>query len=149
MDSEKIEKTGTDTEELTKEQKLAEIEKLKKTIFEAEGNLENLYSEIGKSVYQKYKEAPLPEVEEQLKSGQNLEAAIASCKTRIESLKERPKCPVCGAEVTDNMLYCYNCGEKLNSAPERKRKHIYCRHCGQQLETESAFCTACGKKVDM
>ena len=69
MDSEKIEKTGTDTEELTKEQKLAEIEKLKKTIFEAEGNLENLYSEIGKSVYQKYKEAPLPEVEEQLKPG--------------------------------------------------------------------------------
>ena len=149
MDSEKIEKTETDTEELTKEQKLAEIEKLKRTISEAEGNVEKLYNQIGKVVYRKYKEAPLPEVEEQLKTVGNLEAAIASCKIRIESLKERPKCPVCGAEVTANMLYCYNCGEKLNSAPERKRKHIYCRHCGQQLEAESAFCTACGKKVEM
>ncbi len=33
MDSEKIEKTGTDTEELTKEQKLAEIEKIEKDDF--------------------------------------------------------------------------------------------------------------------
>lgn len=147
MDSEKTEKTDVHTEELTKEQKLAEIEKLKKTISQAEGKIETLYSEIGKIIYEKYKEAPLPEVKEQLKTGQSLEAAIDSCKNRIEALKENPKCPVCGAEVTDNMLYCYNCGEKLTSAPERKRKYIYCHHCGQQLEPESAFCSACGEKV--
>lgn len=138
-----------DSEKNIDSTKLAEVEKLKKTISEAELKMKKLHEEIGQIIYDKYKDNPLPEVEEKIKMGLNIENAITACKTRISVLQENPKCPACGIRLKQEMVYCFNCGKKVKEESVEKREGIYCSKCGEKLETGSTFCTSCGKKVEV
>lgn len=53
------------------------------------------------------------------------------------------KCPNCGEERSDGVLFCRECGCKLQSE-QRKR---FCRECGNELEPNAKFCSTCGAKV--
>ena len=125
-----------------------EIEKQNQVIAELRTKLTALYSDIGKIVYENYKNQPLAEVEMQIQEAQGLEQTIQDCMKQIQTLEEQTKCPNCKTEIRRDMIYCYNCREKLRKdVEEEKRNYIYCSKCGEQLEMNTSFCTKCGEKV--
>ena len=53
------------------------------------------------------------------------------------------KCPNCGEELSDGVLFCRECGCKILQEPKKR----FCRECGHELEPNAKFCSACGAKV--
>lgn len=51
------------------------------------------------------------------------------------------KCPYCGAELSDESLFCTECGKELP-------KGTICPHCGASVNDGDTFCTECGKRMD-
>lgn len=51
------------------------------------------------------------------------------------------KCPYCGAELSDESLFCTECGKELP-------KGTICPHCGASVNEDDVFCTECGKRMD-
>lgn len=51
------------------------------------------------------------------------------------------KCPNCGAQMSDDSLFCTECG---NSIPQGN----VCPHCGAAMNNGDAFCQNCGKRPD-
>lgn len=47
-------------------------------------------------------------------------------------------CPSCHKQVTDQMLYCGNCGQQLSV---KKR----CNQCQKELQSDEKFCPNCGR----
>ena len=50
------------------------------------------------------------------------------------------KCPFCGAEMSDDSLFCTECGKELSKGNK-------CPHCGATVSDGDAFCEKCGKKI--
>ena len=55
--------------------------------------------------------------------------------------KSMKKCPYCGAELSDESLFCTECGKELP-------KGTICPHCGASVNDGDTFCTECGKRMD-
>ncbi len=56
-------------------------------------------------------------------------------------------CENCGARVTDDEIYCPECGmRQVTSRPLNTAKTV-CPFCGEALEPDSVFCEYCGKKL--
>lgn len=53
------------------------------------------------------------------------------------------KCPNCGEELLDGVLFCRECGHKIRREPQKR----FCRECGAELEPNAKFCSTCGAKV--
>lgn len=51
-------------------------------------------------------------------------------------------CKNCNLNYKDDVLFCPECGSKLEIKPEEK----ICKKCGRHLEDFMAFCPECGKK---
>ncbi len=51
----------------------------------------------------------------------------------------RKTCPQCGENVTDDHVYCPNCGEKAS-------RRVFCE-CGDELRSDWAFCPSCGRRT--
>ncbi|WP_226012147.1 double zinc ribbon domain-containing protein [Halomicrobium salinisoli] len=51
----------------------------------------------------------------------------------------RKTCPQCGENVTDEHVYCPNCGEKAS-------RRVFCE-CGDELRSDWAFCPSCGRRT--
>lgn len=49
------------------------------------------------------------------------------------------KCQYCGAELDDGVLFCKDCGAKVEI-----KKVMFCRECGSKLEDGVKFCSNCG-----
>lgn len=47
------------------------------------------------------------------------------------------KCPNCGAIVSDDSLYCGNCGNVISQI-------IKCPNCGKEVNSDAKFCSGCG-----
>lgn len=47
------------------------------------------------------------------------------------------KCPNCGAVVSDDSLYCGNCGNVISQI-------IKCPNCGKEVNSDVKFCSGCG-----
>ena len=56
------------------------------------------------------------------------------------------KCQKCGAELAKGVVFCRECGTKVESAPLSKR---FCRECGAELEAGTKFCTNCGANLSL
>lgn len=63
-----------------------------------------------------------------------------NCGTKVEN--EKPKCASCGAELIPGMKFCGNCGAKVE---EEKRT---CAVCGMEVPAGMKFCGGCGAKVE-
>lgn len=50
------------------------------------------------------------------------------------------KCPNCGAQMSDDSLFCTECGKPI---PQEN----VCPHCGAQVNENDAFCQHCGKSL--
>lgn len=53
------------------------------------------------------------------------------------------RCPNCGEELSDGVLFCRECGHKIQKEPQKR----FCRECGSELESGAKFCSNCGAKV--
>ena len=56
------------------------------------------------------------------------------------------KCQKCGATLEDGVLFCRECGAKVEASAPRKR---FCRECGAENEESAKFCTNCGANLSL
>lgn len=90
--------------------------KLKFAISETEDKIKDIYTEIGKAVYEKYAdtdEACCGFVAEKCGKIDALKEEVADLKEQLAQLKETVKCGSCGAYNHADDVYCSKCGEKL------------------------------------
>lgn len=56
-------------------------------------------------------------------------------------------CENCGARLTDDEVYCPECGMRQDAASPLTPAKTSCPFCGEALEPDSVFCEYCGKKL--
>ncbi len=91
--------------------------KLKFAISEIKGKVNDIYTEMGKTVYEEYEKTG--EITEELaeKCGKvdALMEEMLEIKERLAELKETVRCSECGSYNHVDDVYCSKCGEKLYS----------------------------------
>ncbi len=119
---EKIGDAASKTYKYTAEKtsKIAKETKKKMEISDYKKNINEIYLEIGETVYEKYvtdQELNLEELLEKCTRIQELSDKIAECKNEILKLNERKQCKNCYQEIEITANYCPNCGfeqERVN-----------------------------------
>lgn len=56
------------------------------------------------------------------------------------------KCKNCGAELAEGVLFCRECGAKVEPVEKKKR---FCRECGTEFAEGTKFCPNCGARIDV
>lgn len=96
--------------------KLAKEAKFRMKINENKSDINDLYKEIGKKVYEKHvREEKLDiktELEEECTKIDVLSAEIETCLKSILELKDKRQCEKCHAEIDLSCEFCPKCGEK-------------------------------------
>ena len=104
--------------------KIAKETKMKIKIGELKSQINDLYGEIGKKVYEKHvREEEISiknELMEQCTKIDVLSNEIDSLLKQCLELKDRKQCPKCFKEIEKNAQYCPNCGEKQTDEPTRE-----------------------------
>lgn len=114
----KLSKKASDTYKYTTEKtgKLAKEAKLKMTINENKSNINDLYKEIGKKVYEKHiREENIiirDELEELCIQIDDYASIIEDANHEILSLRDKKICEKCAYEIEKEFHYCPNCGNK-------------------------------------
>lgn len=114
----KIGKKASATYKVTAEKtgKIAKEAKLKMKMNENKSEIEELYKEIGKKVYEKHtREENIDiktELEEECTKIDVLSAEIESTLKECLKLKDRKQCPNCYTEIEKTAQYCPNCGAR-------------------------------------
>ncbi len=90
--------------------------KLKFKIRTYKDDIEDIYQEIGKRVYEIYMITDSNEIDSKLLSEclkvSNLSLKISDLEKEILELKNKTKCFNCGTKIEKCDKYCFNCGEK-------------------------------------
>lgn len=96
--------------------KLAKEAKFRMKINENKSDINDLYKEIGKKVYEKHvREENIDiktELEEECTKIDVLSAEIETCLKSILELKDKRQCEKCHAEIDSSCEFCPKCGEK-------------------------------------
>lgn len=114
----KIGKKASEAYEVTAEMtgKLAKEAKLKMKMNENKSDINDLYKQIGKKVYEKHvREENIEiktELEEECTKIDVLSAEIETCLKSILELKDKKQCPKCHTEIDLKVIFCPSCGEK-------------------------------------
>ena len=88
---------------------------MKGKINELKENVEDLYIEIGKTVYSELKEGKNVEEEDILNKCNEISEKndeISKLKEKLLTLKKMKTCPHCGAKIDKDDLYCSKCGKE-------------------------------------
>ena len=103
-----------------KTSKIAKEAKLRMKINENKSDINDLYKEIGRKVYEKHvREENIEiktELEEECTKIDVLSAEIETCLKSILELKDKKQCEKCHAEIDLNNDFCPKCGEKQPGA---------------------------------
>ena len=102
---------------------LAKEAKLRMKINENKSDINELYTEIGKKVYEKYVSEEtfnMRYVEEECSKIDILSSEIESCLTSILELKNRKQCPKCFAEIDANATFCQKCSAKQDDVEAKE-----------------------------
>ncbi len=95
---------------------LAREAKLRLKMNENKSDINDLYKEIGKKVYEKHvREENIDiktELEEECTKIDVLAADTEACLKSILELRKKKQCPKCHTELELDALYCSKCGEK-------------------------------------
>ncbi len=96
--------------------KIAKEAKLKMKINENKSDINDIYKEIGRKVYEKHvREENIDiktELEEECTKIDVLSAEIETCLKSILELKEKKQCEKCHAEIELDSTFCPKCGAK-------------------------------------
>ncbi len=134
----------------------SEIAKLNSTISSLEKQLNELYEKIGYEIYHAYKDSPLPEVSTYFAQATDICQLIETCKEQIKTINSIELCPKCGTKINKDMLFCSECGFKLDQEEvtedktpnESSAEKLVCASCGEILSDTAIFCSSCGQKVE-
>lgn len=100
--------------------KLAKEAKFRMKINESKSDINDLYKEIGRKVYEKHvREENIDiktELEEECTKIDVLSAEIETCLKSILELKDKRQCEKCHAEIDVNNDFCPKCGAKQPKA---------------------------------
>ena len=132
----KLSKKASETYQFTKEKasNISEELKIKGKVNELKQNIEELYLNIGKTVYTELKDGKTVAEEEILEKCEQISKAndeISKLKDKLLSLKKAKTCPSCGAKLDFDDLFCSQCGKEQpkhenievnNSEPEKNTK---------------------------
>lgn len=94
-------------------QKMNEIRQLNGKVNEVKKQIAALYSEIGKKLYDIYKDSPLEGFETEIQSISEKHEQILDIQNRIRGVKGVTLCPCCSMEVSVTERFCSNCGTKM------------------------------------
>lgn len=144
--------SSTSQNVMSKAKELVDISGLKSQISEEEKKINKYYSSLGKLYYDTQKENPTLELSELVGMIQASFNHIDELQLAITEIENANKCPNCGAVVEDDMLFCINCGAKLEKnepQPEAEAQPVrYCINCGTQIQADALFCMNCGAKQE-
>lgn len=105
----------------TKASEVVELQKIKSQIRTMERNNDNDYIELGKLIYDKFKDGE--EVEEAAvgfcEAIQSREESITEYLAKVDALKGDVPCEICGKSVTKGMAYCPYCGAKIETVGDK------------------------------
>lgn len=95
---------------------LAKEAKLRMKMNENKSEINSLYQEIGKKVYEKHtlsEEINIKiDLEEECTKIDILSSEIETCLNQIRELKDKKQCPKCFNEIDLNAKFCNHCGAK-------------------------------------
>ena len=149
-------KTATETYNTVadKSGKAIEDAKLKLAIAEKEDEIEAIYKEMGKTVYDSYKagEDVGKAFTKDSKSIDKKLAEIDDMNKKILYNKSLRVCDKCKEVISLESTYCPTCGAKQKAIKiktekkEEVKKEVnkVCAQCGLICEASSKFCTKCG-----
>ncbi len=158
--SKKVGDTATNTYNTVadKSGKLIEETKLKIAISEKQTDIDEIYEEIGKAVYNAYKagEDVGKDFTKEAKKIDKLNEEIQNMNTKILYNKGLRVCASCGETIPLDSKFCVNCGEKQKAVKikeekkETKKEEVevekVCPECGQVFEPTAKYCNKCGHK---
>lgn len=99
-------------------QKLNELRILNGQISDAKKQINGLYIEIGKKIFEQYKEAPLEGFETEIQSIIDKQELVEELKEKKRGVKQVVVCPCCNMEVAVGEKFCSNCGNKMPETEE-------------------------------
>lgn len=111
MFGKKVKQFGKDTVEEV--QKMNEVRQLNNKVSDTKKQINNLYTEIGKKLYEQYKEAPFSGFETEIETINEKSDLIEELKEQIRKVKGVVLCPCCNMEVGEKERFCSNCGNKM------------------------------------
>lgn len=123
--------------------KIANQTRLKIKINEHKAKIDEIYTQIGKRVYEKYiREEDIKikeDLEEQCKNLDSLSKEIEQARKEILRLSNKKMCKKCYAEIEVDAQYCSKCGEKQTgekSTFEKAEEILQNTEVSQQNEKE-------------
>ncbi len=158
--SKKVGDTATNTYNTVanKSGKLIEETKLKMSISEKETDIEEIYEEMGKAIYDSYKAGKDvgKDFTKQSKQIDKLNEEIENMRVKIMYNKGLRTCEECGEVISVDSKFCVNCGKKQKPVKIKEEKKVVkkedtvvekvCPECGQVFEPTANFCDKCGHK---
>jgi len=103
--------------------KIAKETKMKLKMGELRTQINDIYEEIGKKVYEKHvREEDISiekEIEEKCTQIDVLSDEIDSLLKQCLELKDKKQCPKCFTEIEKDVKFCPNCGEKQTEEPAK------------------------------
>lgn len=92
----------------------ADVIALRQRKVSAESKLYDIYAEIGKKFYEEYEGGELsPGMQAAFVRAEGLEAEIASLEKAVQEKRGVKICPVCGAEMGLDAVFCSSCGTRM------------------------------------
>ncbi|MBQ9210671.1 MAG: carboxylesterase family protein [Clostridia bacterium] len=82
-------------------------------INDAKKALDQNYTDLGKSTYEKYANKPLKGLEEQFKAVKEALESVNEANAQLQAAKGTKTCPNCGQETAKEAVCCAACGTKL------------------------------------
>lgn len=125
---------------------MADIAKFTALISENEKKLKNVYAELGEAYTMKYGDDSENEFAEIVKKAKEYKEETERLRDVLNTIKKVRKCPKCGAEVVEDIMFCPTCGQKIYE--EIKIDTRNCPKCGERVQAECKFCTNCGTALD-
>lgn len=108
--------------------KLAKEAKLRMKMGELKSEINEIYQEIGKKVYENHareeKQDLSSELEEQCTKIDCLSDEIESILKECLELKDKKQCPNCYTEIEKNVKFCPKCGTKQEEVKEEPAKEV-------------------------
>lgn len=134
-----------------KTSKIAKEAKLRMKINENKSDINDIYKEIGKKVYEKHvREENIDiktELEEECTKIDVLSAEIETCLKTILELKEKKQCENCHAEIDLDNTFCPKCGAKQPEIEVKEAEVVDMENDSQDYDdSEKSNCSECSKE---
>ena len=114
----KLKEVGCETYKYTAEKtsRIAKETKLKIKMSQKKSDIEDIYVDIGKAIYQEHIREEKTNIKEQVEEFcmkiDELSKEIEDIRTEILNLKDKKKCSVCAKEIDIEDKFCPSCGKE-------------------------------------